>query len=81
MNSKNIIPMFGADLRDEYNRQLRAKRTKLFLAKCCVVAAAVLLITAVAGMIATVHAPIFSAIVINVLIAGFFGWRYLTTRH
>ena len=79
-NSK-LIPLFGADMQAEYNQRIRERRTKFFIARCCVIAAAVLLITAVCGMIATVHTPIFSALVITILIAGFWAWRYLTTHH
>ena len=76
-----LSTIYRDQVRDSYNAELRRRRIKRAVAALCVCAASFQVALTFALLVATASSALVTAIAANIYIAGFFGARYLITRH
>ena len=69
------------DYAHDYNAMRRRHRLKRHIAHVCVLLAFLLVCISFGMLISAVCNPYFSAVAVNIMIAGFWGLHWLTTRH
>lgn len=69
------------DLKDDYNRALRARRRKRTLAQAAVILRDILFALGIGALSALVGTIWFCAATIVILLTGYAGNRYLNTHH